>query len=100
MIAVAAGLKKAIGASRSTRSTTGSRPRSPLGTALYVACDTGFRATFGLRGSRARAAAAVLAVATLPLGIAIGGAAQVAALAVILAVALLLSRQPPAATTS
>ena len=56
MIAVAAGLKKAIG-----------HPYDPLedwiaialgaGTALYVACDTGFRTTFG-SPARARVAAA------------------------------------------
>jgi hypothetical protein len=40
----------------------------------------------------------VVALVTIPLGTAVGGAAQVAALAVILAVALL--RYPPAATTS
>jgi len=42
----------------------------------------------------------VLAAATVLIGIAIGGAAQVAALALILGVALLVRRQPPAATTS
>ena len=99
VIAVAAGLKKAIG-----------HPFDPLetwiavalalGTALYVACDTGFRATFGLRGSGARAAAAALAAATVPVGTTIGGAAQVAVIVLILAAALVLARQPPAATTS
>jgi hypothetical protein len=99
VIAVAAGLKKAIGHPFEALDDWIAAALA-LGTALYVACDTGFRATFGLAGSRARAAAVVLSAATLPIGIAIGGAAQVAALAMILGLALLASRQPPAATTS
>jgi low temperature requirement protein LtrA len=99
VIAVAAGLKKAI-AHPFDELDDWIATALALGTALYVACDTGFRATFRLPGGRARAAAVVLSVATLPIGIALGGAAQVAALAVVLGVALLVSRQPPAATTS
>jgi hypothetical protein len=42
----------------------------------------------------------VLSAGTALIGIAIGGAAQVAAIVVILGLALLTSHQPPAATTS
>jgi low temperature requirement protein LtrA len=97
VIAVAAGLKKTIG-----------HPYDELdewiaialgaGTALYLACDAGFRATFTIAGNAPRVAAAGAALVTIGLGTAIGGAAQVAALALIVAVAVLV--QPPAATTS
>src|SRR4051794_283160 len=98
VIAVAAGLKKAI-----------AYPHEGLehwialalaaGTALYIACDAGFRRTFGLPRNTARLIAVLLALATFPLGTAVGGAAQVAALALIIAVAVVV-RYPPAATTS
>src|SRR4051794_3259762 len=92
VIAVAAGLKKAIG-----------HPYDPLdewiaialgaGSALYIACDAGFRRTFGLPRNAARIAAAGVALVTIGLGTAVGGAAQVGALAVILAVALTVRRR-------
>jgi low temperature requirement protein LtrA len=85
VIAVAAGLKKAIG-----------HPYDALdewvaialaaGTSLYLACDAGFRIAFGIGGNRFRVAAAGFALVTIGLGTAIGGAAQVAALVVIVAV--------------
>ena len=88
VIAVAAGLKKAIG-----------HPYDGLdewvaialgaGTALYVACDAGFRTTFGLGGIAPRVAAAGAALVTIGLGTALGGTAQVAALAVIVIAASL-----------
>jgi low temperature requirement protein LtrA len=82
VIAIAAGLKKAIG-----------HPYDPLdawvaialgaGTALYVVCDAGFRRTFGLPRNALRLAAALLALVTIPLGIGAGGAAQVGVAAVV-----------------
>jgi low temperature requirement protein LtrA len=90
VIAVAAGLKKAIG-----------EPYHPLegwiavglaaGTALYILCDAGFRRTFGLARNSKRLVAAAVSLVTIPLGIEVGGAAEVAALAAILTTALLAS---------
>jgi low temperature requirement protein LtrA len=93
VIAVAAGLKKAIG-----------HPYDPLedwiavglaaGTALFIACDAGFRRSFGLARNSKRLIAAAVALVTIPLGIEVGGAAQVGALAAILIAALLASGGP------
>src|SRR3954454_11279560 len=98
VIAVAAGLKKTI-----------AHPYEELedwialalaaGTALYIVCDAGFRRTFGLPRNTIRLIAALLALVSFPLGTAVGGAAQVAALALIVAVAVVVG-YPPAATTS
>ena len=87
VVAVAAGLKKAIG-----------DPHDPLGdliavelgvgAALFIACDVGFRRTLGLRRSEIRLAAAAFMLATIPLGTELSGAAQVGALAAIAALAL------------
>ena len=89
IVAVAAGLKKAIG-----------DPYDPLGdliavelgvgAALFVACDVGFRRTLGLSRSELRLAAAAFMLATIPLGTELAGAAQVGALAAIAALALAL----------
>ena len=72
VIAVAAGLKKAIG-----------HPFDPLedwiavalaaGTALFVATDAGFRRSFGLARNSKRLVAAVVGLATIPIGTEIGG---------------------------
>ena len=72
MIALAAGLKKAVGA-----------PYDPLdawiagelavGVALFLACDVGFRRTLGIPGGGVRLAAAAAALATIPLGTELGG---------------------------
>jgi low temperature requirement protein LtrA len=87
VIAVAAGLKKAIG-----------HPYDDLdgwvalalgaGTALFIVADAGFRRTFGLPRNATRLVAALIALVTIPLGTAVGGAAQVAALALIVGVAV------------
>jgi low temperature requirement protein LtrA len=87
VVAVAAGLKKALG-----------DPYGELdgwiavglaaGVALFVACDVGFRRTLGLSRGRERLAAAALALATVPLGTEVGAAAQIAALAALLTGAL------------
>ncbi len=73
VIALAAGLKKAIG-----------DPYDPLdawiaaelavGVALFLACDVGFRRTLGIPRSGTRVAAAAPAVATIPLGTEIAAA--------------------------
>jgi low temperature requirement protein LtrA len=87
IVAVAAGLKKAIG-----------DPYEPLdgwtavglaaGAALFVLCDVGFRRTFGLERNRTRLLAAAVALATIPLGTELGAAAQVAAIAALVGAAL------------
>ena len=87
IVAVAAGLKKAVG-----------DPYEPLdawiaaelagGTALFVACEVGFRRTLGLGRSKVRLVAGAAALATIPLGTELAATAQVAALASIVAVAL------------
>ena len=89
IVSVAAGLKKAVGA-----------PYDPLdgwiaaelatGVLLFLACDVGFRRTLGLGRSGARLAAAAAALATIPLGTEVAAAAEVGALAAIVAGALLL----------
>ena len=56
------------------------------GTALYLACDAGFRTTIGIGGNRFRVAAAGAALVTIGLGTGVGGAAQVTALVLIVAV--------------
>jgi low temperature requirement protein LtrA len=87
IVAVAAGLKKAVG-----------DPYDPLdswvatvlaaGTALFVACEVGFRRTLGIGRSGIRLAAALAALVTIPLGTEVAATAQVGALAAIVAVAL------------
>jgi low temperature requirement protein LtrA len=87
VVAVAAGLKKAIG-----------EPYDPLqgwialglgaGAALFIVCDVGFRRTFGLVRNRTRLVAAAAALATIPLGTELGAAAQVAAIAAVVVAAL------------
>jgi len=89
VVAIAAGLKKAIG-----------DPYDPLddliavelgvGAALFIACDVGFRRTLGLSRSEIRLAAATFMLATIPIGAELSGAAQVGALAAIAALALAL----------
>jgi len=96
IVAVAAGLKKAVG-----------DPYDPLdawiavglagGTALFVACQVGFRRTLGIGGSGARFVAAAAALATIPLGTELDAKAQVGALAAIVALALALEGTRPAA---
>jgi low temperature requirement protein LtrA len=87
VVALAAGLKKAIG-----------DPYEPLGdliavelgvgAALFIACDVGFRRTLGLRRSEIRLVAAAFMLATIPIGTELSGAAQVGALAAIAVLAL------------
>jgi low temperature requirement protein LtrA len=87
VVAVAAGLKKAIG-----------DPYEPLdgwigvelasGAALFVVCDVGFRRTFGVARNATRLLAAGAILATIPLGTEVGAAVQVGAVAGILAFGL------------
>jgi low temperature requirement protein LtrA len=80
IVAVAAGLKKAIG-----------DPYEPLdgwiavalaaGAALFILCEVGFRRTFGIARNQARLVAAAAVLAVIPLGTEVGAAAQVGAIA-------------------
>jgi low temperature requirement protein LtrA len=89
VVAIAAGLKKAIG-----------HPYDPLadrigvelavGVALFTACTVGFRRTLGLGTSRSRIVAAAAALATIPLGTEWSAVAQLAALTAIVVGSLLL----------
>jgi low temperature requirement protein LtrA len=88
IVSVAAGLKKAVGA-----------PYDPLGgwiaaelaggVLLYLVCDVGFRRALGIERGGPRLAAAFAALATIPLGTHVAGAAEVGALAAIVTSALL-----------
>jgi low temperature requirement protein LtrA len=87
VVAVAAGLKKAIG-----------DPYNPLdgwiavglaaGTALFILCDVGFRRTFGIAGNQTRLVAAAASLTTVPLGTQLGAAVQVGAIAILVTAAL------------
>lgn len=87
IVAIAAGLKKAIG-----------DPYDPLeawvaselavGVALFLACDVGFRRTLGIPRGGTRLLAAAAALATIPIGTELAAAAQVGALAAVVAIAL------------
>ncbi len=87
IVAVAAGLKKAIG-----------DPYEPLegwiavalaaGTALFIVCDVGFRRTFGIARNGARLVAAAAVLAAIPLGTELGAAAQVGATAALVTAGL------------
>ncbi len=87
IVALAAGLKKAIG-----------DPYEPLddwisaalsvGTALFIVSEVGFRRTFGLARNRIRLVTAAVVVATIPLGTELGAAAQVGAIAALVAAGL------------
>ena len=93
VVAVAAGLKKTIGA-----------PYDELGgwftlylgvgVAVFVACTVGFRTTLGLGVSRGRVTAAAVALATIPLGLAWSATAQLVALTAIVVTALLVEARP------
>jgi low temperature requirement protein LtrA len=87
IVAVAAGLKKAIG-----------EPYEPLdawiaaglavGAALFIASEVGFRRTFGIARNRVRLLGALVVLATVPLGTELGAAAQVGAIAALVAATL------------
>jgi low temperature requirement protein LtrA len=87
VIALAAGLKKAVG-----------DPYDPLeawvagelavGVALFVASDVGFRRTLGIPNGGARLAVTALALATIPIGTELAAAAQVGVLAALVVLGL------------
>jgi low temperature requirement protein LtrA len=99
IVAVAAGLKKAVG-----------DPYDPLdawvatelaaATALFIGCEVGFRRTLGIGRSGIRLAAAVAVLPTIPLGTELAATAQVGALAAIVAVALAAEGSGPARSRS
>ena len=88
IVAIAAGLKKAVG-----------HPYDPLetwiavglaaGTVLFILCDVGFRRTFGIERNNARLLAAPLILATIPLGTEADAVVQIGAISAIVAAALL-----------
>ncbi len=99
VVALAAGLKETI-----------AHPYDPLdawaagelalGVGLFLACDLGFRGALGLDMSRGRLAAAVAAVATIPLGTELATTAQLAVLVAIVVSALALERRGPTAIST
>ena len=88
VIAVAAGLKKAVGAPADALDVWIASELA-VGVALFVACDVGFRRSLGIPGGGARLVAAAVALATIPLGTELDGKTQITALAAIVVCALL-----------
>ena len=94
IVAIAAGLKKAVG-----------HPYDPLetwiavglaaGTVLFILCDVGFRRTFGIERNNARLLAAPLILATIPLGTDAEAVIQIGAISAIVVAALLAESAPP-----
>ncbi|HEX5898469.1 MAG TPA: low temperature requirement protein A [Solirubrobacteraceae bacterium] len=87
IVLVAAGLKKATGHPYDAL-TLGQALTLGGGVALFLAADVWFRRVLSLGRSAHRALAALLALATIPVGSEIAAVAQLGALVVILAVAL------------
>jgi low temperature requirement protein LtrA len=87
VVAVAAGLKKAI-ADPYDDLDTWIAIELAAGAALFVACDFGFRRTLSISRSNLRLAASAAALATIPLGTELAAAAQIGALAAIVSVTL------------
>lgn len=88
VIAVAAGIKKSIETPFDAVDTWIALALA-AGTALYVACDAGFRHTFAITRNRAALAVAPLLLVTIPLGTEVGPAAQIAAITALLGAALM-----------
>ena len=87
VVLAAAGIKKAIGHAYDPLETAQALVLGG-GVALFLAADVAFRRVLGLGRSLHRAAAALLALATIPLGSEVAAVAQLAALVVVLAAAL------------
>jgi low temperature requirement protein LtrA len=87
VVLAAAGIKKAIGHAYDPLETAQALVLGG-GVALFLAADVGFRRVLGLGRSLHRAVAALLALATVPLGSEVAAVAQLAALVVLLAAAL------------
>ena len=88
VIAVAAGLKKAVGAPADELDVWIACELA-VGVALFAACDVGFRRALGIPRGGARLVAAAFALATIPLGTELDGKTQITALAAIVVCALL-----------
>ena len=84
IVLAAAGIKKAIGHAYDPLATAEAFVLGG-GVALFLAADVGFRRTLSLGRSTHRSIAALLALATVPLGTEIAAVAQLAVLVVILA---------------
>ena len=82
VVAVAAGLKKAVGAPTDELDLWVASELA-IGAALFVACDVGFRRALGVPRGGTRLVAAVLALFTIPLGASLDAKTQIAALAAI-----------------
>ena len=87
VVLTAAGIKKAIGHAYDPLETAQALVLGG-GVALFLAADVAFRRVLGLGRSLHRAVAALLALATVPLGSEVAAVAQLAALVVVLAAAL------------
>jgi low temperature requirement protein LtrA len=87
VIALAAGLKKAVGDPYDPLSTWIAAELA-VGVALFIACDVGFRSALGIRRSGTRIVAALVALATIPIGLQVA-TVQIAALTAIIAAALI-----------
>ena len=90
IVGLAAGLKKTIGAPYEELETVIAFELA-AGVALFVACGAGFRRALGLEGNRVKLVTALGALATIPLGTQVSGAAQIPALVTILVAALVLA---------
>jgi low temperature requirement protein LtrA len=88
IITLAAGLKDAIGHAHDPLDLAHALQLSG-GAALFLAGDVLFRRTLAIGPGRLRATAAALALATIPLGLAVSALAQLAALLTVLAGSLL-----------
>ena len=97
IVALAAGLKKAVGDPYDTLDGW-IAVELAAGVALFVACDVGFRRTLGITGGRVRLLASAVALATIPLGLGLAASAQVGALAAIVAAALVVEGRSSAPT--
>jgi len=82
----------AVGLKQGTRHAYGALETGPAlalagGVALFLAADVAFRAILRIGAGRARAAGALIALATIPLGTAVAALAQIAALVATVALA-------------
>jgi hypothetical protein len=89
VVAVAAGLKKAVGAPYDSLDVWIAGELAS-GVALFLASDVGFRRTLGIGRSGTRLVAAGISILTIPLGSELSAVAQVGALAAVVAGALVL----------
>jgi low temperature requirement protein LtrA len=87
VVAVAAGLKKAVGDPYDSLDIWIASELA-VGAALFAACDVGFRRTLGIPRGEVRLLAAAAMLATIPLGTEVAAVAQVGALAAIVTLAL------------